>query len=365
MQVWLGRVWLAWMVGIGSFMSAQVIMPPAQPTPKVALLVLAKKDMTLSVVDPQTLQVVAKVPVGVNPHEVIASEDGRTAWVTNYDNGAAHTITVVDLVGQKVVKVIDLGALYGPHGLAVAGGRTYFTAERAKVVGRLDLANEKVDWELGTGQTGTHMLWVSKDGRKVVTVNVGSGTLSLMEQKTPQPTDFYPQKMSKQGGVATEANGGPGLPDWNETVVKVGGYPEGFDVLTDEAGDPQTIWVANAVEGTVSIVDWKSRVVAGMIEANLPTANRLRFTPDRRLAVISREKSGEVAVLDVAGRRVVREIQVGTGAAGVLVQPDGARAYVSCSPDNWVAVVDIKRMDVIGRIFPGTEPDGLAWAVQR
>ncbi len=352
-------------MGVGSLVSAQVMMPLPRPTPKVALLVLAKKDRTLSVVDPATLQVVAKVPVGVNPHEVIASGDGRTAWVTNYDNGAAHTITVVDLVGQKVAKVIDLGALYGPHGLAVAGGRTYFTAERAKVVGRLDSANEKVDWELGTGQTGTHMLWVSKDGRKIVTVNVGSGTLSLMEQKTPQPADFFPQKLSKQGGVATEANGGPGMPDWDETEVKVGGFPEGFDVLADEAGDPQTVWVANAVEGTVSIVDWKSKAVAGTIQANVPTANRLRFTPDRRLALISREKSGDLAVLDVAGRRVVREIHVGTGAAGVLVEPDGARAFISCSPDNWVAVIDLKKMEVVGKVLPGTEPDGLAWAVQK
>ena len=352
-------------MGMGSLAWGQVAVPPPRPTPKVALLVLAKKDMTLAVVDPATLQVVAKVPVGVNPHEVIASEDGRTAWVTNYDNGAAHTITVVDLVAQKVVKVIDLGALYGPHGLAVAGGKTYFTAERAKVIGRLDPANEKVDWELGTGQTGTHMLWVSKDGRKIVVVNVGSGTLSLMEQKTPQPADFFPQKLSKQGGVATEANGGPGMPDWEETVVKVGGFPEGFDVLADEAGDPQTIWVANAVEGAVSIVDWKSRAVAGMIQANVPSANRLRFTPDRRLALISREKSGDLAVLDVAGRRVMREIQVGTGAAGVLVEPDGARAFISCSPDNWVAVVDLKKMQVVGKVLPGTEPDGLAWAVEK
>lgn len=363
MRVWTGSACLLGM--LGSLAGAQVVTPPAQPTPKVALLVLAKKDMTLAVVDPGTLKVVAKVPVGVNPHEVIAAEDGRTAWVTNYDNGAAHTITVVDLVGQKVEKVIDLGPLNGPHGLAVSGGKTYFTAERAKVIGRLDPAKELVDWELGTGQTGTHMLWVSKDGRKIVTVNVGSGTLSLIEQKTPEPTDFAPQKLSKQGGVATEANGGPGLPDWDETVMKVGGYPEGFDVLADEDGNPQTIWVANAVEGTISIVDWKSRAVAGTIQAGLPTANRLKFTPDRKLALVSREKSGDLTVLDVAGRKVAREIRVGTGAAGVLVEPDGARAFVSCSPDNWVAVVDLKKMEVVGKVLPGTEPDGLAWAVER
>jgi YVTN family beta-propeller protein len=47
------------------------------------------------------------------------------------------------------------------------------------------------------------------------------------------------------------------------------------------------------------------------------------------------------------------------------VQPDGARAYVSCSPDNSVAVVDLHTMAVAGRIQPGNEPDGLAWVVRK
>ena len=335
------------------------------PTPATALLVLAKKDTALAIVDPATLQVVAKVQVGVNPHEVVASEDGRTAWVSNYDNGSAHTITVVDLVGQKVAKTIDLGPLWGPHGMQVVGKKTFFTAERAKVVGRIDQATETVDWELGTGQIGNHMVWVSPDQKKIITSNVGSGTMSLMEERPVRPEDFEPKLLSKQGGIATRGKGGPLAPDWAEQVVKVGGYPEGFDVIADTQGDPETIWVANAVEGTISIVDWKTHAVTGTIDAGVLTANRLRFTPDRKLAVISREKSGEVAVIDVATRKVVKKIQVGTGAAGVWIQPDGRRAYVSCSPDNWVAVIDLQTMAVVGRIQPGTEPDGLAWVVRK
>ena len=334
-------------------------------TPATSLLVLAKKDMALSIVDPATLKVVAKIPVGVNPHEVIASEDGRTAWVSNYDNGSAHTITVVDLVGQKVMKTIDLGPLWGPHGLAVSGGKTYFTAERAKVIGRIDPANETIDWVRGTGQTGTHMLWVSKDGKKIVTVNVGSGTMTLMQERPVIQEDLQPQKLSKQGGVATLGYDGPRVADWNPQIVKVGGYPEGFDVIADEQGNPETIWVANAVDGSISIVDFTSATVTATIPAQLMTANRLRFTPDHMTALVSREKNGYVSVLDVAKQKVVRDIHVGSGAAGVLIQPDGNRAYVSCSPDNWVAVVDLKTMQVVGRIQPGIEPDGLAWAHQQ
>ena len=41
------------------------------------------------------------VPVGDDPHEVIASADGRTAYISNYGCGAFHTLTVIDLVAQK------------------------------------------------------------------------------------------------------------------------------------------------------------------------------------------------------------------------------------------------------------------------
>ena len=336
----------------------------AQATPATALLVLAKKDQALAIVDPATLKVVAKVPVGVNPHEVIVSADGRTAWVTNYDNGSAHEIHVVDLVGQRVEKVIDLGPLWGPHGLAVSGGKTYFTAEREKLIGRLDQQTERLDWELGTGQIGTHMLWVSSDGKTMVSANVGSGTVTLYQQRRVRPEDFQPKLLSKQGGISSHGEDGPPVPDWDEFPVNVGGFPEGFDVIADADGNPQTIWVANAVEGTISVVDFKTHTVTATIDAHLQTANRLRFTPDRTLAVVSREKNGDVAVLDVASQRVIRQIHVGTGAAGVWIQPDGSRAYVSCSPDNWVAVLDLHTMQVVGKIEPGTEPDGLAWAVR-
>ncbi len=47
-----------------------------------------------------------------------------------------------------------------------------------------------------------------------------------------------------------------------------------------------------------------------------------------------------------------------------LMQPDGARAYVACTADNYVAVIDLKTLAVINHIDVGGGPDGLAWAVQ-
>jgi DNA-binding beta-propeller fold protein YncE len=137
----------------------------------------------LDIVDPSTLQILAKIPVGADPHEVVASPDGKTAYVSNYMGlqGSHHTIAVVDLVAQKPLATIDLGALERPHGLVFAGGKLYFTAESNKVIGRYDPLSKKIDWVMGTAQDRTHMIWVSRDLDRIVTSNVVSGSVSIIE----------------------------------------------------------------------------------------------------------------------------------------------------------------------------------------
>ena len=151
----------------------------AEDTPANALLVLAKQDNTLAIVDPSTLKVIARIPVGNDPHEVTASTDGETAFVSNYGFGAYNTLAVVDLVAQKTLTAVDLGALRGPHGLAFVGGKVWFTAEAAKAIGSYNPTTKSVDWILGTGQNRTHMIYVSPEMKLMVTTNVSSGTCLL------------------------------------------------------------------------------------------------------------------------------------------------------------------------------------------
>src|SRR5579871_5043524 len=222
----------------------------AQSAPSASLLVLSKQDHTLAIVDPSSLQVVAKAPVGNDPHEVIASTDGTTAYVSNYGFGAFHTLAVVDLVAHQALPEIDLGPLRGPHGLTFVGGKTWFTAEGAKAIGRYDPGAHKVDWILGTGQNRTHMIYVSDDEKRIVTTNVSSGTVSMIEQVAvqmrPPPQSVMPPP---RGGAGSP---GPARTDWNQTIVRVGDGSEGFDV----SPDGKEIWVANAQDGTISIIDF-------------------------------------------------------------------------------------------------------------
>jgi YVTN family beta-propeller protein len=347
--------------GIAAALAATAAM--AAPTPHAVLLSIAKDDRTLAIVDPVTLAVVARVPVGADPHEVVVSADGRTAYVSNYAYGKYHTISVVDLVAQQALPAIDTRPLDGPHGLATAGGKLWFTSEIAKALGRYDPATHRIDWILGTGQDRTHMLWVAPGQSRIITANVTSGTISIIDRGPPllQPLDGPPSPNSPAGGAGgTVAPWTPPTEGWLNTVISTGAGVEGFDI----APDGRTLWAANANEGTISIVDLATRRVSRTFSTGLALANRVKFTPDGRRVLVSQFFGPDVVVYDAESTAVVARIPAGRGSAGIQIEPNGARAFVALWRDNALEVIDLKTLAVTGRIASGGQPDGLAWAVR-
>lgn len=338
----------------------------AAETPPIALLVLAKTDQTMFIVDPATQTVVGRVPAGPDPHEVIASADGKFAYISNYGGGSYNTITVVNLVNQKTLPVIDLGALRGPHGLTFVGGKLWFTAEGAKVIGSYDPTTMTIDWVLGTGQDRTHMIYVFPDLNRMVTSNVSSATMTVIEKGNGPGRGFGPGPGGPPPSPGPGMPSGPGGPmgppraNWTETVIPVGNGSEGFDV----SPDGKEIWVASAQDGTISIIEVASKKVVQTLDANVRGANRLKFTPDGRLVFVSSLGGPDLVVIDAATHKEMKRVKIGRGAAGILIQPDGLRAYVACTPDDYVAVIDVKSLEMTGNIAVGKQPDGLAWAVR-
>jgi YVTN family beta-propeller protein len=311
-------------------------------TPSPALLVLEKDDKSLAIVDPRSLKVVGRVAAGDDPHEVVASDDGKFAYISNYGAfglNPGHTLSVVDLVGQRRLASIELGALLAPHGLELAEGKVYFTAEGSKAIGRYDRMSRQIDWVLGGGQNRTHMLVVAKDLSRIFTSNVNSDDIGIFER-------------DKNG----DASG------WVENYVSVGKGPEGFDV----SPDGKELWAANSHDGTISIIDIASKKVMQTLDSKTKSANRLKFTPDGKMVLVSTlGTAGELAIFDAATRKESKRLSLGHGAAGILIVPDGSRAYVAVSRDNYVAVVDLKTLTVSGRVETGKGPDGMAWAVRK
>ncbi len=312
-----------------------------------SILALSKADHTLAIVDPVTLNIIARIPVGTDPHEVIASADGKTAYVSIYGGGSLHELNVIDLVAKKPLTNIDTRPLFGPHGLTFANGKVWFSAEGSKSVGSYDPITGKLDWSMGTGQDRTHMIYVTDDGKKIYTTNISSGTVSILVD-----TLIPPGRSAPTGAKPRE--------DWIQTVVPVTRGSEGFDVSPDNI----ELWTASAEDGTISIIDLAAKKLTTKIDAKVLGANRLKFTLDGKMVFIASLQSGELTIYDTRSHTELKRLKIGHGAAGILMDPDGSRAFVACSPDNYVAIINLKTLEVAGHIDVGGVPDGLAWAVQ-
>ncbi|MEO8597857.1 MAG: YncE family protein [Candidatus Solibacter sp.] len=303
----------------------------AAETPALSLIVANKAENSLAIVDPSNGNVIARIPTGEGPHEVAVSADGKLAFVAN--NGSPQnpgsTLSVIDLVGQKEVRKFDISPLRRPHGLAVAGGKVYFTAEANRVVARYDSAANKIDWLTGTGQGQTHMVVAGKP-EQVFTSNLGSDSITVIE------------------GTAV-------------TAIPVGQGPEAIDL----APDGKELWTAHSRDGGVSVIDVATKKVVATISLGTKRSNRLKFTPDGKRVLISDMSGGELIVLDAAARKEIQRIKIGTSPEGILMAKDGSVAYVCTSGDNRIAILDLKTLQVTGHLVTGKSPDGMAWSDRR
>jgi YVTN family beta-propeller protein len=305
----------------------------AAELPSPTLLVLNKEESTLAFVDPSTGKVNGRVTTGDGPHEVEVSADGKYAFVSNYGSGAApgNTLSIVDLTALEIRR-FNLTSLQRAHGLATEGNKVWFTAEANKVIGRYDPVSNQVDFILGTGQNGTHMVLVSKDANKLYTANIGSDSISIFER------------------AAGSAN-------WDQTVIPVGKGPEGMDLTPDG----RQLWAAHSRDGRISIIDVNTKKVTGTIDIGTKRSNRLKFTPDSKYVLVSDLEGGELVILDAASRKQVKRLALGKAPEGILIEPGGKRAFIAVSGDNHIAVLDLNTLNVTGQIQTGRGPDGMAW----
>lgn len=297
------------------------------------LLVLNKEDATLAIVDPSSGKVLATVPTGQGPHELVVSTDGKYAFASNYGTGPepGSTISMIDIAAGKELRRIDVSPLRRPHGLAFQNGKLYFSAEANRKIARYDPAANKVDWEFETGQNVTHMVLPTPDGKTLLTSNIGSNSVSVVQQ---------------------DADG-----TWGQTVVAVGKGPEGIDV----SRDGKTAWSAHSQDGGVSVIDLASKKVVQTIDLGTKRSNRIKLTRDGAHALVSDLEAGELVVVDTATRKAVKHLPLGRNPEGILIPPTGDVAYVAVNGDNFVAAIDMKTWTVIKKLQTGTGPDGLAW----
>ncbi len=327
--------------------------PGAEATAPVTgtLIVLNKSDATASFINPISGETVGTVSTGTGPHEVAVSPDGRLAVIADYgERTPGNTLTLIDVPGRRVLKTVDLGEHRRPHGIAFLrdGKRVVVTTEEAHTTVLVDLETDRVSRSIATGQEISHMVALSPDETRAFVANIGSGSVSVLDLESGERV----------------------------AVVPTGTGAEGIDVTPDG----EQVWITNRGANTVSVLDARSLEIVDTLPcSNFPI--RVKITPDGEHALVSNARSGDVAVFEVAGRKEVQRISMDVqpdenldgrlfGDAfegspvpiGILVQPDGKRAYVANTYADIITVIDLETWAIVGRIAAGTEPDGLGWS---
>ena len=302
------------------------------------LLVANKTANTLGIIDPDSGKQIATVAEsGITAHEVVASPDGKLAFVPIYGNSGVgrpgtdgSLMDIVDLESRRKIQTVDFGKGVRPH-CAVIGpkdGMLYVTTEINQSVTIIDPRTLKVVGEIPTGQPESHMLAISPDGARGYTANVGPGTVSILDIANRKTLSVIP--------VATH-------------IQRISVSTDGRWIFTSDTEKPRLAVISS---GSNKILWWVD--LPGKGYGSAPT-------PDGKLLLIAIPEKNSVAVIDVNTMQITKTVSVAANPQEVLVRPDGLVAYVSCIDTGQVAAITLKDWSV-KLIDAGKGADGLAWA---
>jgi YVTN family beta-propeller protein len=309
---------------------------------KGLLLVANKGEHALGIIHPDEGRQVALVPEGgVTGHEVIASPDGKTAYVPIYGNSGVgkpgtdgHKMVVIDVASQKVTGNVDFGRGVRPHCpmFGPKDGMLYVTTELDKTISIIDPKTLKIVGSIPTGQPESHMLAISSDGRRGYTANVGPGTVSVLDMEARKTL----------------------------TVIPISGNTQRISVSPDDS----MVFTADQTKPQLAVIDTATNKVKKWIPLPAPGYGTAS-TRDGRWLVVAVPGAKKVAVVDLKTLTVEHTVDVPAAPQEVLIRPDDQVAYVSCDADHKVAAINIADWKVKELIDAGKGTDGLAWAAAR
>jgi DNA-binding beta-propeller fold protein YncE len=321
-------------------MTTSFMTPSSTNSTTTSLLLVANKgDHTVSLVDPNAGKQVATVDVkGVTGHELVASPDGKLAFVPIYgDSGVGQpgsdgsSLAVVDLASRKLAGNVDFGKGVRPH-CAVIGpkdGLLYVTTELDQSITIIDPKTLKIVGKVPTGQPESHMLAITRDGHRGYTANVGPGTVSVLDLAARKTIAVIPVAPKVQRIALSVDDRYAFTSDQTKPQLAV----------IDTASNKVKTWIPMPAEGYGAAP-----------------------TPDGKWLVIALRTGNQVAAIDLQAMKVAHTIDVPAAPQEVLVSPDGQMAYVSCDASKKVAAIRTSDWKVDKLIETGPATDGLAWA---
>jgi DNA-binding beta-propeller fold protein YncE len=293
------------------------------------LIVTAKTAHKVHFLDAATLTMTATLDMPGSTHELALSADGRTAYGTVYGDGIFikrvnpdRRIVVIDLPSKSLARVIDLGAVYAPHGVMMdETGTLWSSAELGNAVLAIDPPTDRVQtvdvgatahWLAISHATGKVFVSVKQD--YVVVVDVARRT-AIERIKVPHVVE----------GLAISPDGG-------------------------------TLYVCAQTAAEIYVIDAHKHTLRRTVpidgaDGSKGQMRRVRVSPDNRYVVVSSNQDHHAAIYEADGLRQIASFPTRKSPMGFGFAADGRHAYLCCHDDAEVFEFELATGRVT-RTFP-------------
>mgnify|MGYP000933781603 CR=1 FL=1 len=336
-------------------------------------------------VDAATGEVKATLPVVGAPHRLTVLRDGRLAVAARY----AGTVSVVDAALGDVESTVDVGA--EPFGLIEVGDHLVVALSGQAELARIPLAAPThVEDRVALPRGEPRGLAVDLSGRVVVSHFKG-GRLSSVDLRTGQVEELGLDMPSNPAFEANQLDLLTTSPDKGEVVVphqECNNDPTQFASGTTLAGSGEVAYYATGPTGHPAVIPAVSRIDTrtgthlsdgpGAFDANAPegkpelggrvvgTLNphdryvthdepvnapvAVALAQGGDLELVVNRGSGNVfirkAFIDAGESSLVGVVDLDVGVTGIVLSPDGKRAYVFNEFTSEIAAFDVPVVEV-------------------
>lgn len=293
------------------------------------LIVLNKQGHDASFIDLGSGEIIATLPTGRGPHELVVTDDGKWAIGTDYAGG--NSLTVFDVENLRVARTIDLSDYPRPHGILFMPGQeeVIISSEASRTVVIVNFHSGEIVRSVNTNQNGSHMVAVSADGSVAYTSNGGDDSVSIIDLINGRFVRSIP------------------VPDRPEAIT------------TNKAGTE--IWVGSNDDGVVTVIDSHDETVAQWGGFDWPY--RILLSDDERFAIMPDLNNDNIRFFNAQTRAELGSIDLaGTRPQGVTLYSDDRTLFLSLAGQDRVMVIDIESREILGQYETGASPDGIAYS---
>jgi YVTN family beta-propeller protein len=282
------------------------------------------------VIDPVTYKEIKRVPVGKEPHHLYLTPDNKSVMVAN---AASDSITFLDPNTGEVQRTLK--GILDPYHLRFSPDMKWFVTAANRLnhidIYRWEVKNGEFQMQLAkrlpAGKTPSHIAIDSKsttayftlqDSHELMAVDLATQAIKWRVKTGPMPADVFGTPDDKHLLIGLTGSDGVEVYDVsNGPAKKIKKIPTGKGAHAFRAiGDTQHVLVSNRVANTISKIDYKTFTVVDRYPG--PTGpDCMDITADGTTILLASRWALKLSVIDMATRKVVRQIKVGKSPHGV------------------------------------------------